>query len=154
MHLGRFLHEGYKVWEWRVNVAEKYLLHYTRGGMDIFEPTNEMARKWERMQEGCEAEILGLPCTVREGRANTVNVITVGGEPDPVTLPESFMDVLREWGNTWMWKSLRSVGDDDWLIDAIRDSRGHLCGGDRWILHSRVVSGPVLMCLSARVLQR
>jgi hypothetical protein len=121
VHLGRFLHEGYKKWEWRANVAEKYLLHYVRGGMDIYEPSNETARKWIRTHEGCEAEMLGLPCAVRDGGVNNVKLITVGGEPDPVSLPESFMDVLREWGNTWMWKSLRLVGDDDWLIDAIRE---------------------------------
>jgi hypothetical protein len=35
-------------------------------------------------------------------------------------MPESFLDVLREWGSIWMWDSLRLVGDDNWLLDAIR----------------------------------
>lgn len=68
-----------------------------------------------------EEELLGLPYTVRDRDTNSVKVVSVGGKPDPVTLPGSFMDVLREWGNTWMWKPLRLVGDDDWLIEAIRD---------------------------------
>jgi hypothetical protein len=36
-------------------------------------------------------------------------------------MPESFLDVLRECGSLWMWDSLRLVGDDNWLIDAIRE---------------------------------
>jgi hypothetical protein len=121
VHLGRSLHEGYKKWEWRVNTEEKYLMHYTNSGMDVYEPASDSARKWRRIYEGCDAEIVGLPCSVRDGGPNNVKVLVVGGEPDAVTIPESFLDILREWGNTWMWKSLRLVGDDDWLVDAIRE---------------------------------
>lgn len=50
-----------------------------------------------------EEELLGLPYTVRDRDTNSVKVVSVGGKPDPVTLPGSFMDVLREWGNT-VWR--------------------------------------------------
>jgi hypothetical protein len=32
------------------------------------------------------------------------------------------MDVLREWGCTWMWEAMRLTGDDGWLEEAIRDN--------------------------------
>ena len=42
----------------------------------------------------------------------------------PTTLediqPETLFDVLREWGNTWMWRRLKLVGEEEWVIDAIR----------------------------------
>jgi hypothetical protein len=48
-------------------------------------------------------------------------IVLVAAPPDPVTMPESFLDVLREWGNTWIWDSLRLIGDDNWLLEAIRE---------------------------------
>jgi hypothetical protein len=35
-------------------------------------------------------------------------------------LPETIQEVLEEWGNGWMWKSLRMTGTDDWLVEAVR----------------------------------
>ena len=32
------------------------------------------------------------------------------------------MDVLIEWGCTWMWDSLRLVGDETWIEEAIADN--------------------------------
>ena len=32
-----------------------------------------------------------------------------------------FLDVLIEWGSTWLWVSLRLVGEYNWLEEAIRD---------------------------------
>ena len=35
-------------------------------------------------------------------------------------MPTSIKHVIKEWGCTWMWKSLRIVGDDNWIRDAIK----------------------------------
>ena len=29
--------------------------------------------------------------------------------------------MLNEWGNTWIWESLQWFGEDDWLLEAIRE---------------------------------
>ena len=34
-------------------------------------------------------------------------------------MPTKIKEVLKEWGCTWMWKSLRLVGSDEWIKDAI-----------------------------------
>ena len=39
--------------------------------------------------------------------------------PRPRTVPTTILAVLEEWGCTWMWKSLRLIGDDHWLKEAI-----------------------------------
>lgn len=121
MHLGRFLHDGYKVWEWRVSVSQQLLLHYHGGAMDVYEPTSELARRWELCEEGCQELVLGLPCAVRLTTQNRVMLRSVATAPDPVTLPEGFFEVLKGWGQTWMWKSLRLVGNEDWILDAVRE---------------------------------
>ena len=46
VRLGRFLHQGYKVWEWRVCRTEQYLLHYHGAAMDVYVPTSATARRW------------------------------------------------------------------------------------------------------------
>ena len=62
----------------------------------------------------------GLICSVREVVPAVVAITSTALpviEPEP---PTSFLDVLREWGSTWMWDSLRLIGDDDWLIQSIQ----------------------------------
>ena len=40
--------------------------------------------------------------------------------PREEIMPTKIKEVLKEWGCTWMWKSLRLVGSDDWIKDAIK----------------------------------
>jgi hypothetical protein len=110
-----FAHKGNKVWEWRVCTQEQYLLRYAGGTMDVYTATSTTQRWWKREEMGCDAELLGVPCTVRDGSHGTVAITSAAAPPDPVDLPESFFEVLQEWGNTWMWDSLQLIGDDNWL---------------------------------------
>ena len=36
-------------------------------------------------------------------------------------MPTCFLDVLIEWGSNCLWNSLRLVGEDNWLEEAIKD---------------------------------
>ena len=38
---------------------------------------------------------------------------------DEVIPPQSILDVIREWNQSWFWKKLNIVGDVDWVIEAI-----------------------------------
>ena len=41
-------------------------------------------------------------------------------DPPPSTIKhDSFLDVMIEWGCTWMWDSMVLVGKDDWIEKAI-----------------------------------
>ncbi len=35
--------------------------------------------------------------------------------------PSDFLDILREWGNTWLWDYLTLHGGSDWLVTEISD---------------------------------
>ena len=51
-------------------------------------------------------------------------VITVLSHTDPPPSPlkhDSFLDVLIEWGCTWMWDSMVLVGKNDWIKKAIEN---------------------------------
>ena len=34
-------------------------------------------------------------------------------------MPNKIKEVLEEWGGDWMWKSLRILGNDGWIKEAI-----------------------------------
>ena len=36
VHLGHCLHQGYKIWDWRVSASEGYLLNYKGNTMDVY----------------------------------------------------------------------------------------------------------------------
>ena len=65
VRLGRRLHEGYKLWEWRVNEEEGYLLHHRDGVMDVYQRAPMSRRRWQLGLANCEPLTLGKPCTVR-----------------------------------------------------------------------------------------
>ena len=120
-HLGRFLHAGYKQWEWRLAVPQQVLLRYHDGVMDAYERSGANGRRWEMVEEATEPTVLGRPCSVREIAGQLVRVQTVAAPHDVEILPDNLFDVLKEWGSTWMWRSLRLVGNDDWMYDAIAE---------------------------------
>jgi hypothetical protein len=123
VRLGRFLHKGYKVWEWRLCKQNQHLLRYVGDKMDVYTAMSTTRRRWKREETGFDAEWLDELCTIRDGTQGTVAITSVAAPPDLEDLPESFLDILQEWGNTWMWDSLRLIGDDNWLLEAIRDGK-------------------------------
>ena len=120
VRLGKLLHKGYKIWEWRVCYRDQYLLHSTGEVMEVYSPTCTTRRRWSKRSDGVDPEILGVPCTVRESTQGSVTITATAALPEPTDLPGSLLEVLREWGHTWMWDSLRLTGEDNWILDAIR----------------------------------
>ena len=47
-------------------------------------------------------------------------VVSNTDPPREEIMPTKIKEVLKEWGCTCMWKSLRLVGSDDWIKDAIK----------------------------------
>lgn len=49
-----------------------------------------------------------------------MSILATATEQNPQDQPESLYEVLQEWGDGWIWQSLKLVGEEDWLYDAIR----------------------------------
>jgi hypothetical protein len=114
VRLGRFLHKGYKVWQWRVCLEEQYLLRYDENSMAVFEPASESRRKWKQLHEAVDKEIMGVPCTVRKNTHGTVSITSVAAAPMSEFMPESLFEVLQEWVN------IRGCGNLlDWWVMTI-----------------------------------
>jgi hypothetical protein len=61
-------------------------------------------------------------CSVEEIQPGVHRVTSTAQRALPSPTAESFLDILREWGCTWMWEHLSLEGGSDWLPAAIQDN--------------------------------
>ena len=54
-------------------------------------------------------------CTVREAGVAVKAVASFVDVPEAETLPDCLMEVLKEWGCCWTWKTRRLIRDTDWI---------------------------------------
>ncbi len=52
----------------------------------------------------------------------TMKVCSVASPPIRPIPPSDFLDVLRGWGQTWIWDNLKVTGGTDWVAQAIADN--------------------------------
>ena len=92
--------------------------------MDVYVPSNlpgtrNTANRWIRRRIDQEAEDQGRICTVRDAGLAIKAVESKSHLPEEQLLPDSLLEVLREWGCTWMWESLCLFGNEDWIKGAL-----------------------------------
>ena len=61
----------------------------------------------------------GVHSTVREVAVAVKAVVSTAEPPREEQTPSKIKEVLEEWGGDWMWKSLRILGNDGWIKEAI-----------------------------------
>ena len=115
--LGQYLHEGGKIWKWRFDEEGSRLLHQTDEGMEVYRRvegrSTRAAAHWEMSNEVQPRENCGKLCTVETVAQGKKVIVSQVDGARAQTMPTTIMEVLEEWGCTWMWKSLRLVGDDN-----------------------------------------
>ena len=121
VRLGRCLHNGYKLWDWRVSTEEGYLLNYNGDSMDVYQLVPNSTRRWQLTQENATVEELGRPCSVRTIGGGQLVTTSVSPIVDEIIAPSKIFDVIRSWKQSWFWRNLRIIGDGDvdWLSSAI-----------------------------------
>ena len=62
---------------------------------------------------------VGQYCTIRGVAPDMIAVLSHTDPPPSPLKHDFFLDVLIEWGCTWMWDSVVLVGKDDWIEKAI-----------------------------------
>ena len=119
MRLGRSLHEGYKVWDWRVCVNEGFLLNYKSESMDVYQLAPHSRRRWQLSQENALVELLGRPCSVREICEGQLVTTSVAPAVDESIESTTVLEVIRGWKQGWFWRKFEIIGDVGWLAEAI-----------------------------------
>jgi hypothetical protein len=56
--------------------------------------------------------------TSRDGGVAVKAVTSFADPPKSEVLPDCLVEVLKDWGCCWMWKTLRLLGDEDWIKGA------------------------------------
>ncbi len=64
----------------------------------------------------------GGPCTVKEAGLGIYIALLYTKRPPQIKCPETFLEVLGEWGCTLMWEDMQLTGDDGWLETTIREN--------------------------------
>lgn len=119
VHLGRFLFDGYKQWEWKLGIADNTLTRCLGDRTLYYEQLESGSRLWQFAREEVGTQSAGLPCAVRPRHQDQVSLQAVASAPTPATLPATIEEVLDEWGHTWLWRNLQWVGEEGWLLAAI-----------------------------------
>ena len=56
-----------------------------------------------------------LLCSAEYTNVNDINRISTAAQKLSRAPPESFLDVLEEWGRTWLWDDMQLTGGTEWL---------------------------------------
>lgn len=89
VRLGRSLHKGYKIWDWRVSTSEGYLVHNRGEAMDVYQLAPQSHRRWRLAQEDCRVEVIGVPCSVRALGDGDMITTSVAPLVDEVIQPQT-----------------------------------------------------------------
>ena len=128
--LGAFQCESYKIWDWQQDVSSQLLFYITAEGTDTYKPSQQAryvnrANRWEKVESQQQIEPTGTACSVK---SHLTTIVSIASTVQSVTSSIShscFLDVLVEWGYTWLWDNLQVVGDENWILQSIQE--GSIC---------------------------
>ncbi len=118
--LGVFRAEGHKLWEWRVVENQGRL--YRQHGDQVEVYAHVRRGRYRRIRTRRSGKMRSDMATVEEGTLGMMKVCSVALPPIRPTPPTDFLDILRGWGQTWIWDDLRVTGGTDWITHAIADN--------------------------------
>ena len=128
--LGPLIADGHKLWSWRYDIERGDLMHIKGDLMDVYRQSQlpryqNVRNRYTRILCNQPAARSGDICTIRKVAPAVVAIASTTKDPPLKSAPECFLEVLEEWGQLWMWDSIRMIGSDGWLEDSIRE--GTLC---------------------------
>jgi hypothetical protein len=118
--LGAFKVEGHKLWEWRVVETQGRL--YRQNGDQVEVYAHVRWGRYKHIHTSRSGRMQGALATVEEGMPGTMKVCSVASPPIRPIPPSDFLDVLRGWGQRWIWDNLKVTGGTDWVAQAIADN--------------------------------
>ncbi len=94
--------------------------------MDVYEPFlvrnyANWPNCWMRSRIDVPQVDQGKICSMKDV-ALAVKSIFLHSPRPPIQASTTFWEVIRGWGNTWMWDNLSITGDLDWIATSIADN--------------------------------
>eukprot|EP00956_Cyclotella_meneghiniana_P010074 scaffold13929_cov79-Cyclotella_meneghiniana.AAC.4 len=138
-NIGKFTSAGHKLWYWKYDPISDRLFHSDSGWMEAREyvrvTTNGRRNRQSRWvpSPNIVEETSGNLCTVEALGENAVRISSHVAPPPQEVEPETFLEVLKDWGCLWLWKELkisnssgsgtssRLEDNGEWIRQAISD---------------------------------
>ena len=123
--LGPFIAPSHRIWKWRWDEGSGCLCRSSedRGVEDVFQSTKKPNRFYYKETRSYLGG--GVLCSAEPTHAGAEGggwrMTSTAMEVTLPKAPQTFMEVLRSWGNTWLWDNIMMVGGNDWLQKAIQD---------------------------------
>jgi hypothetical protein len=118
--LGPYKTDGHKLWEWRVVESRGRL--YRQKGNQVEVYGHVRRGRYTHIRTSRSGIMRGDMATVEDGRPGMKKVCSVVPPPIRPIAPTNFLDVLRRWGQTWIWDELKVTGGTDWIAQAISEN--------------------------------
>jgi hypothetical protein len=119
--------KGHKIREWHYNKDTNKVYRLKGMVMDVYEPSlvrsyPNRLNCWMRLRINVPLVNQGKICSMKDVALAVKNITLHLPWPPSQTTPSTFWEVIRGWGNTWMWDNLSIMGDLDWTAVSIADN--------------------------------
>ena len=125
--LGKFKDKSFKIWDYRYDEDKMEILHLKGNVMDVYTKSlvprySTRSNCFTRSRINVTIESRGKICTIDRVAEAVIKVVSYSDIAPEKEDPHSFWEVVKSWGQTWLWDNMRISGDIDWLAEAIRDN--------------------------------
>ncbi len=95
--------------------------------MDVYKPSlmrnyTNQPNCWIRSTIDIPQVNQGKICSMNDVALAVKSIISHLPWPPIQASPSTFWEVIRDWGNTWMWDNLSIMGNFDWIAASIPDN--------------------------------
>ncbi len=147
--LGEFVAKSHRIQEWRWCALWNELLQYHQGTVKMETYTNTTKKLNQYTRSSLSLRVVRVDiCLVDEIQPGVFRITSTAREAQDTAEPTTFLEVLREWGCSWLWEHMTIVGGMEWIAQAI--TAGSLVavtdGSYIWQLYPH-------LCLAAFVLE-
>ncbi len=118
--LGQYVAKSHRVREWRWCVLSNKLLCYYQDStsMDIHQNTTKKLNCYTKSASSPKV-VRGDICLVDKVQPGVFRISSTAREAQEPPGSTTFVEVLREWGCSWLWKHMSVKGGTDWIAQVI-----------------------------------
>ncbi len=118
--LGPFVAKSHRVQDWQWCALPNKLLqyHHDTNSMEVYKNTTKKLNRYTKSFLTPQA-VRGDVCSVDEIQPGVFRITSTAQEVQDPNKPTSFVEVLCEWGCSWLWEHMSIEGGTDWIAQAI-----------------------------------
>lgn len=160
----RRMEERHKLWPWRFDEDMGELMFVNGDEMEVYERADAGGRrsrqeKYTHIDTIPVDELCGKICSVECLDGGDVRISSLTNPAPAKDVPSCFLEVLDEWGHSWMWRNfqvsgatgsgvnMRTTTGFDWIKDSINNGSLTAVSDGSYIkqLHPELCSAAMIM---------